>query len=683
MLTSMTGSFQFGHRPAITGAGGGGGGIGGNGGGNGVTDGGFNTNMLLIHGNGTNGGSNNTFIDGSANAIAITRNGTPTQGTFSPFSQTGWSGYLNGTTDYLNYGTTALNFLATGGTAGIALTIEAWVYTTAYNAGGSPWMYNPIIALGGTYMNFGVLSGKIRFYWYDGGYQTVTSANTTDVPLNTWVHICVTVSTTTVKLFVNGTLNTTSATYTGIASAGANNIVYVGVEANAAYKHAGYISNLRVVNDVLYTNTFTPSTIPLTAVTNTKLLTFQDNRFVDRSNSGVIPTVTGTPSIRVFSPFAPAAGYSTSAVGGSIYFNGSTDYLSITSGNLLNVSSSANWTIEAWVYPTAAPGGYLEFFAGTGFSFGTYGGTLTLTNNSGQIFSAGVPILNSWSHVALVNVASTSCSMYLNGARTATGSASSFSSGTTYIGANYNATQLWPGYISQARITNTAVYTGTSYTVPVAPLTAITGTQLLLSGTNGAILDQTSKNNLIAGGSVQISTVQQKFGTGSLYFNGSTDYITTSGTNQNLMFGLDAFTIEHWVKFTATTSYINSIGDNSSFTTTNNFLLMWNYAGAGRLTFWINNGGVCSTANAYNDNAWHHVAVTRTTAGVITIWVDGVADGTASGYGATNVGTGSIIIGNQTGLSRYWSGYIDEVRISRTARYTSSFTPSASEFGDQ
>jgi sialidase-1 len=110
---------------------------------------------------------------------------------------------------------------------------------------------------------------------------------------------------------------------------------------------------------------------------------------------------------------------------------------------------------------------------------------------------------------------------------------------------------------------------------------------------------------------------------------------------------------------------------------------MWNYAGAGRLTFWINNGGVCSTANAYNDNAWHHVAVTRTTAGVITIWVDGVADGTASGYGATNVGTGSIIIGNQTGLSRYWSGYIDEVRISRTARYTSAFTPSASEFGDQ
>ena len=151
----------------------------------------------------------------------------------------------------------------------------------------------------------------------------------------------------------------------------------------------------------------------------------------------------------------------------------------------------------------------------------------------------------------------------------------------------------------------------------------------------------------------------------------------------NLMFGTGAFTMEHWVKFTATTSYINSMGDNSHFTTTNNFLLMWNYAGAGRLTFWINNAGVCSTTNAYNDNAWHHVAVTRTTAGVITIWVDGTADGTASGYGSTNVGTGSMIIGNQAQMSRYWSGYIDEIRISKTARYTSTFTPSAVEFGDQ
>jgi hypothetical protein len=706
----MTGSFQFGHRPAITGAGAGGGGNGGGaGGGNGVTDNLFNTNVLLIHANGTNGASNNTFLDGSANAIAITRNGTPTQGTFSPFSQTGWSAYFNGTTDYLYYGTTALNFLATGGTAGIALTIEAWVYTTAYNAGGSPWMYNPIIALGGTYMNFGVLNGKVRFYWYDGGYQTVTSANTTDVPLNTWVHICVTVSTTTVKLFVNGTLNTTSATYTGIASAGANNAVYVSVEGNAAYKHSGYISNLRVVNDVLYTATFTPSTTPLTAVTNTKLLVFQDNRFVDRSSSGFTPTITGTPSIQAFSPFAPVAGYSTSTVGGSMYFSGTNDYLSTTVSSSAFTFGTADWTVEFWTYPlifgnmglfqsSTVSGGMVANSGSGGIQiYFTGSATIGIEINGGWLNTA-TTVLNryAWHHIALVK-SSNNVKLYINGkVDSGFGTVSDTTNYTaTYacVGGYYSTSYLCNAYISNLRVVNgTAGYTG-NFTLPTAPLTTTqssgtniaaisSGTSLLLDGANGAILDQTSKHDLIASGSVQISTAQQKFGTGSLYFNGTTDYITTAGINPILMFGTGAFTIEHWIKYTATTAYINTIGDNSSFTTTNNFLLMWNYAGAGRLTFWINNAGVCSTANAYNDNAWHHVAVTRTTAGVITIWVDGIADGTASGYSATNVGTGSIIIGNQTGLSRYWSGYIDEVRISRTARYTSAFTPTTVEFGD-
>jgi hypothetical protein len=279
-------------------------------------------------------------------------------------------------------------------------------------------------------------------------------------------------------------------------------------------------------------------------------------------------------------------------------------------------------------------------------------------------------------------VANSSYNLYLNGVRTATGSAASFTSTTTYIGGNSSGGQLWPGYISQARITNTVVYTGTSYTIPTAPLTAITGTQLLLNCTNAAIYDQTSKNNLLTAGSTQISTAQYKFGTGSMYFNGSTDYITTSGTSQLLLFGTGAFTIEHWVKFTATTAYINSIGDNSHFTTTNNFLFMWNYAGAGRLSFWINNGVACSTTNAYNNDAWHHVAVTRTSAGAITIWVDGVADGTATNAAA--LGTGSLIIGNQAQVSRYWAGYIDEVRVTRGyARYTTAFTPTTSAFNDQ
>ncbi len=66
----------------------------------------FNRVTLLLNTGSTNGAQNNTFIDSSSNGYSITRNpatgpNAPTQGTFTPFSQTGWSNYFNGSTDYL------------------------------------------------------------------------------------------------------------------------------------------------------------------------------------------------------------------------------------------------------------------------------------------------------------------------------------------------------------------------------------------------------------------------------------------------------------------------------------------------------------------------------------------------------------------------------------------------------
>jgi hypothetical protein len=51
-----------------------------------TTDPFFNQTTLLLHGDGTNGAQNNTFLDSSSNTFTITRNGNTTQGTFSPFS---------------------------------------------------------------------------------------------------------------------------------------------------------------------------------------------------------------------------------------------------------------------------------------------------------------------------------------------------------------------------------------------------------------------------------------------------------------------------------------------------------------------------------------------------------------------------------------------------------------------
>ena len=85
----------------------------------------FYYNTLLLPGNGTNGGQNNTFLDSSSNNFTITRNGNTTQGTFSPFSQTGWSNYFDGSGDSLSLSSTALNLGSNN------FTVEAWVYTNA------------------------------------------------------------------------------------------------------------------------------------------------------------------------------------------------------------------------------------------------------------------------------------------------------------------------------------------------------------------------------------------------------------------------------------------------------------------------------------------------------------------------------------------------------------------------
>ena len=96
----------------------------------------FNQTVLLLHGDGTNGAQNNTFLDSSSNNFTITRNpatgpNAPTQGTFSPFSLAAgeWSNYFDGSGDRLN-SSGSVNSAA--GTSNFC--VEFFVYYTSYPA---------------------------------------------------------------------------------------------------------------------------------------------------------------------------------------------------------------------------------------------------------------------------------------------------------------------------------------------------------------------------------------------------------------------------------------------------------------------------------------------------------------------------------------------------------------------
>ena len=139
-----------------------------------------------------------------------------------------------------------LNFTTANASNQVA-TIEAWVYHTSRTSPANVWHNQAIVGKGDVYLNMGLNgSGNLLFYHYDGTGRTLTSAGT--ISLNTWTHVAATISGGTVTLYLNGSADSNTGTWYGIASAGQNQAVTIGrASANASSNYfSGYISDLRV-----------------------------------------------------------------------------------------------------------------------------------------------------------------------------------------------------------------------------------------------------------------------------------------------------------------------------------------------------------------------------------------------------------------------------------------------------
>jgi hypothetical protein len=466
---------------------------------------------------------------------------------------------------------------------------------------------------------------------------------------------------------------------------------------NGTYGFNGYISNVRIVNGTaLYTANFTPPTSPLTAVSGTSFLGCQSNRFVDNSSYAASITVNSTPMIERFNPFGDnATPYTTTAYGGSAYFNGTTDYVSVP-GNA-NYTFTGNFTLEMWVYPliTAASYSYISTaWTGSNASECEF---VVATNSSNRLYlgytcTTTTVALNQWNHIAIVRSGST-ITMYVNGIADATtitlASAFNYCPGGILI--NYYGGAYVNNYLSDYRIVNgTAVYT-TNFTPPTGPLTAITNTQLLLNCQNGNIIDSAMVNNMEAAGSTAISTAKAKFGTSSIHFNGTNSYlwVANDATNPSFNFGAGNFTIEAWIYPTAVTGII--CAKRTSDSSYAPFLIQFGTAGAIDAYF-STNGSTWATSLATSSgvtaNTWSHIAIVRNGA-TVTIYINGTgfASNTALGTSALYANNAyGVVIGADgiTAQTGYFSGYMQEFRItSGVARYTTNFTVPTAAFPNQ
>ena len=271
--------------------------------------------------------------------------------------------------------------------------------------------------------------------------------------------------------------------------------------------------------------------------------------------------------------------------------------------------------------------------------------------------------------------------MYLNGIRVATTTnANSLADvGTAVeIGRFSNGGGIYAGYISGVRIVKgTAVYTGTTLTVPTAPLTAITNTSLLANFTNAGIVDSTAKNDLETVGNAQISTTQSKFGGSSMYFDGTGDWLNLPNS-QNLTFGTGDFTIEFWIRPSSVSTALQQIFTTDTSATPNTNALFINFRSGADIAkiALTNNTTQFAISSALSANTWYHIAVVRSS-GSSKIYVDGVG-GTAV---TCTVDFVTVAPNIGYGATANLTGYLDDFRITKGyARYTSNFTPHTAAF---
>ena len=423
------------------------------------------------------------------------------------------------------------------------------------------------------------------------------------------------------------------------------------------------------------------------------------NAYGESGFTGSAVLTVGDPTSSTDNPFGTGNGH-------SVDFDGN-DALRIAGGSI----GTGDWTIEFWVKSSSY--GLERMVSAKQDSYSSERTNLRSYNGQWEFYAGDHPAqsysgtsisTNTWVHAAVVRDGTT-ISYYAAGSRldTDTIDAAATTTLTEVDVAHGYGSEYFTGKISNVRVSNTARYSGTSYTTPSAAFTSDANTLLLaahtsnvstvegtwssgsmpgtalpgedpfaanlvlaISGKNGfqdvsADIKGSGTNKAVTanGDATTSSSEGRYYGGGSLSLDGSGDYFTIPNSS-DFAFGTGDYTVEFWIKTTDTAFNILDIDTGGGWSTVvvnNNAPLFWQTNRANSNLYAIN------TNSDLIDGNWHHVAYVRKD-GVHTPFLDGKPIGNAGGYlDATDYTTSSGNLQIGRGANGDLNGYLQDIRI--------------------
>jgi hypothetical protein len=432
----------------------------------------------------------------------------------------------------------------------------------------------------------------------------------------------------------------------------------------------------------------------------------------------------GAARLNTLSRYVAVAG---PAANGSMLFDGTGDYLSVTSTSFQ--FGTGDFTIECWArssvvgnngvfhlaasaFPASASGMALAFYGSKVWGWQLYAGSqnTNATDEGNDLFDTNA---NVWYHLAYVR-SSTTVTLYVNGAKHIefTGVTDDFSTtDSLVIGGYFNTSFLMNGNIDNFRVSNTARYTA-NFTPSTEPFTSDVNTVLLINADGASdgsttFTDESSNElTVTANGDAQIDTDViiddlvrpvrsmrpvngttfssgvKKFGTYSASFDATDDYLVLSAGSGD--FSGD-FTIECWYYPTSVASndkIFDLRGIHSAHTGADTVIALGSTLlidqNSSDFRVFIDGADRSSAGGGtFTVNTWHHVAVQRKS-GTINAWVNGTR---YVNYSGSDDYTGVFAVNQPIGVNistsgdaSYLEGYMDEIRISTVARYNNGTT---------